>query len=78
MYQRIVSADVYDIVRNKTKANKYGKRSTEVIYLLRHKLTCGYCCEPISAECGTTSTGQNVDITNVLEGKDTIVAKSQW
>lgn len=58
MYPRIVSADVYDIVRNKTKANKYGKRSTEVIYLLRHKLTCGYCAEPISAECGTTSTGQ--------------------
>ena len=58
MYPKIVSADVYDIVRDKTKANKYGKRSTEVIYLLRHKLTCGYCGEPISAECGTSETGQ--------------------
>ena len=58
MYPRIVSTDIYDIVRNKTSNNTYGKRSTEVNYLLRHKLTCGYCGMPISAECGTTGSGK--------------------
>ena len=28
------------------------------MYLLRNKLKCGYCGEPISAECGTTSQGR--------------------
>ena len=57
MYPRIVSQEVYDKVRNKTKQNYYGKRSTEVVYLLRHKLKCGYCGNPISAEIGTSSKG---------------------
>jgi site-specific DNA recombinase len=58
MYPRIVEPDVYDIVRKKTESNHYGKRSTEVIYLLRHKLTCGYCGNPMSAECGSSSSGK--------------------
>ena len=57
MYPRIVSQDIYDKVRKKTSQNHYGKRSIEVVYLLRNKLKCGYCGEPISAECGTSSKG---------------------
>lgn len=53
MYPKIVPYEIYDIVRNKIDKNKYGKRSVEVIYLLRHKLICGYCGMPISAECST-------------------------
>ena len=60
MYPQIVPFEIYDIVRQKTLANKYGKRSVEVVYLLRHKLTCGYCGMPISAECGTSSKGKKI------------------
>ncbi len=58
MYPQIVSTEIYEKVRQKTNQNKYGKRSVEVVYLLRNKLKCGYCGEPISAECGTTSQGK--------------------
>lgn len=57
MYPKIVPSEIYDKVRQKINLNKYGKRSTEVVYLLRHKLKCGYCGMPISAECGTASNG---------------------
>ena len=58
MYPQIVPVEIYEKVRQKTNQNKYGKRSIEVVYLLRNKLKCGYCGEPISAECGTTSQGK--------------------
>lgn len=58
MYPQIVPVEIYEKVRQKTNQNKYGKRSVEVVYLLRNKLKCGYCGEPISAECGTTSQGK--------------------
>ena len=57
IYPQIVPREIYARVREKIKANKYGKRSVEVVYLLRHKLKCGYCGQPISAECGTSKTG---------------------
>ena len=57
MYPRIVSQEIFARVRRKINENKYGKRSTEVVYLLRHKVKCGYCGQPISAECGTSKTG---------------------
>lgn len=57
IYPAIVPSEIYDKVRQKINLNKYGKRSTEVVYLLRHKLKCGYCGMPISAECGTASNG---------------------
>lgn len=57
MYPAIVPAEVYYKVRDKINLNKYGKRSVEVINLLRNKLKCGYCGMPISAECGTAKNG---------------------
>ena len=57
MYPAIVPNEIYDKVRKKINLNKYGKRSTELVYLLRHKLKCGYCGMPISAECGTAKDG---------------------
>lgn len=57
MYPQIVPYEIYDKVRQKINQNKYGKRSLDVVYLLRFKLTCGYCGMPISAECGTASNG---------------------
>lgn len=60
IYPAIVPKEVYKKVRQKTEANKYGKRSTDVVYLLRNKLVCGYCGKPISAECGNSRHGYTV------------------
>ena len=57
MYPAIVPNEIYDKVRNKINLNRYGKRSVELVYLLRHKLKCGYCGMPISAESGTAKDG---------------------
>ena len=45
-------------MRRKIDQNKYGKRSVQVVYLLRNRLKCGYCGQPISAECGTAKSGE--------------------
>ncbi|MDE5765595.1 MAG: recombinase family protein [Clostridia bacterium] len=58
MYPQIVPTEIYEKVRAKINENQYGKRSVEVVYLLRHKLKCGYCGQPISAETGTSKNGQ--------------------
>ncbi len=58
IYPQIVPKDIWDIVRKKVESNRYGKRSTEVVYLLRQKMVCGYCGSPISAECGTAKNGE--------------------
>lgn len=58
IYPQIVPQDIFDIVRKKIDSNHYGKRSTEVVYLLRHKMVCGYCGSPVSAECGTAKNGE--------------------
>ena len=57
MYPAIVPHEIYDKVRKKINLNKYGKRSVNIVYLLKHKLKCGYCGMPISAECGTAKDG---------------------
>lgn len=38
IYPKIVPQDIYEIVRKKINTNKYGKRSTEVVYLLRNNV----------------------------------------
>lgn len=60
IYPQIVPTEIYEKVRRKIDANKYGKRSVEVVYLLRNKLKCGYCGSPISAECGTAKNGEKI------------------
>lgn len=58
IYPQIVPTEIFDKVRRKVEKNKFGKRSTQTVYLLRHKLKCGYCGHPISAESGTSSNGE--------------------
>ena len=58
LYPRIVPQELYDSVRQKIDANKYGKQSVEVVYLLKHKVRCGYCGQPISADSGTSMNGE--------------------
>lgn len=57
IYPRIVPQDIYDLVATRNKNNHYGKRSVEVVYLLRNKLYCGLCGKPITTETGTHRNG---------------------
>ncbi len=57
MYPQIVDYDTFEKVRAIVNANKHGKRSIDVVYLLRNKLKCGYCGQSIIAESGTSKTG---------------------
>ena len=58
IYPQIVSRDVFERVKEKARVNHYGKRSVSIVYLLRNKLKCGYCGQPISAETGTSRNGK--------------------
>ncbi len=58
MYPRIIDDELFEKVRKIVNANKFGKRSVQVVYLLRNKLKCGYCGRPISAETGTARNGE--------------------
>lgn len=58
MYPQIVPTEIYEKVKLKIQANRYGKRSLKTNYLLRHKLTCGYCGMSMCAECGTSKDGK--------------------
>ena len=57
IFPRIVPYETYNIVQKKIEVNKYGKKSNEVIYLLKGKLFCGHCGCPINGECGYSKTG---------------------
>ena len=58
LYPQIVSPDVFEIVRKRVKENQFGSRSLATNYLLRKKVTCGYCGKHIYAECGTAKNGE--------------------
>ena len=58
IFPRIISDDVFNAIRRRNEENKYGTRSTEVIYMLRNRLICGYCGSPMSAETGTARNGE--------------------
>jgi len=57
IYPPIISQEIFTQVREKVNANKYGKRSVDVVYYLRQKMKCGYCGESMIAECGTSGQG---------------------
>ena len=56
-FPRIVPQEVFEKVRKKVEQNKYGKKNQTQAYLLRFKLTCGYCGKPISSDTGTARNG---------------------
>ena len=58
IYTQLIPTDTYQKVRDKAEKNKFGKRSIKTVYLLRHKVKCGYCGRPISAETGTARNGE--------------------
>ncbi len=60
MYPQIVPTDVFNQVRRKVAANKYGKKSVKADFLLRQKLICGNCGQPMHGESGTTKNGSRI------------------
>ena len=58
MLKRIVPAPIFDKAQELLQENLYGKRSLEVVYLLRAKLFCGNCGKPMGAETGTSKNGK--------------------
>ncbi len=58
MYPQIISNDLMAKALAIASKNKHGKRSVQTVYLLRHKMKCGYCGSSISAETGTSRNGK--------------------
>lgn len=56
-FPRIVPQPLFDAVQRINSENKLG-RYPQVEYLLRFKLKCGYCGHSISADTGTSRTGE--------------------
>ena len=57
IYPQIVPMDLFEIVRQKVNANKFGKSCVKTVFLLKNKVKCGYCGENINAESGTAKNG---------------------
>ncbi len=58
IYPQIVPNEVFEIVQKKVRCNKYGKRSNDIVYLLKDKVKCGYCGKSIIGENGTARNGE--------------------
>ena len=57
IYPKIIDDNVFRKVKAKLDNNHYGKHVEGVVYLLKHKLFCGYCGKPIASESGTAKEG---------------------
>ena len=58
IYPQIVPKETFEKVRAKVNANKFGKRSEYITYLLKDKIKCGYCGKSIIGENGTAHNGE--------------------
>ena len=58
IYPQIVPQDTFEIVREKVNCNKFGKRSNDIVYLLKDKIKCGYCGKSIIGDNGTAKNGE--------------------
>ena len=57
IYPQIVPQEVFGRVRAKVAQNQFGKNCVKEVFLLRHKIKCGYCGQSIVAESGTSRNG---------------------
>ncbi len=58
LYPKIIEPDLFDIVKKKIDANRYGKHVPDVSYLLHGKAYCGYCGTRLTSYTGTSKTGR--------------------
>ena len=57
IYPPIIPAEIFQVVKKRIDANKYGKHVTGVDYLLKGKMFCGYCGRAYSSATGTSKDG---------------------
>ena len=57
-YPAIVSADVFNIIKEKIECNRYGVHDIEHASLLKRKVYCGKCGHIMSIDIGTSKTGE--------------------
>ena len=58
IYPQIVDTETFNKVREQVLNNRYGKRSEDIVYLLKDKIKCGYCSQSIVGENGTARSGE--------------------
>ena len=58
IYPQIVPTEIYEKVRKKVECNRCGKRSDDIVYLLKDKIKCGYCGKSIIGDNGTAKNGE--------------------
>ena len=57
IFPAIISMDTYSKIQDLMQANKLGRKNTQVNYVLREKLLCGYCRKPMQGDYGKSHTG---------------------
>ena len=77
IYPQIVDTDLFNAVRSKVMANKFGKKSEKVTYLLHNKIVCGYCGKSIIGENGTARNGERRYYYKCRSRKDRLGCKKQ-
>lgn len=58
IYPQIIPPELYETVRKRIDANKYGKHVPGIDYLLKGRIFCGYCGNPLYSYTGTSCTGK--------------------
>ena len=58
IYPPLIPVELFETVRKRIDANKYGKHVPDVEYLLKGRIFCGYCGKPMSSYTGTSCTGK--------------------
>lgn len=58
IYPQIIPPELYETVRKRIDANKYGKHVPGIDYLLKGRIFCGYCGNPMYSYTGTSCTGK--------------------
>lgn len=57
IYPPIISPDIFQTVKKRITANKYGKHVAGVDYILKGKIFCGYCGKAYGSAAGTSKDG---------------------
>ena len=58
IYPRIIDDDTYNAVQSRLTSYPKKGRNSEVEYILKGRIFCGYCGKPIIADTGTTRKGE--------------------
>lgn len=58
IYPRIVPESIFNIVQSKIAENSTGKHIDTTQYLLKNKIFCGYCNQPMTSDAGTARNGE--------------------